>query len=140
MRDFLKIYKTRQKKAATYIPIIIEECEKHDVDPLLIGLIISKESSWLPNVRGFAKKEKGLMQVHPKGVCANGQNLNTPRGQIKAGVKCFRLSLNKCGGSTIQALNMYATGRCKPIIKSARKRYREYKKLKRKYDTNNANN
>jgi soluble lytic murein transglycosylase-like protein len=96
------------KRAALLVNAVIEASDEYGLDPLLVAVIISRESSWDEKAIG-SRGEVGLMQVH--GVAAQGQDLKTARGQIKAGARWLRLSLDKC--KTLEgALSAYGTGEC----------------------------
>lgn len=97
--------------------VVYSESLRNNVDPLLTAMIISLESSWRSDVTGDGI-DHGLMQVRRGGVCARGQDLTTPHGQIKAGVECLALSREQCSGSLEQTLTMYASGKC--VSKSVR--------------------
>jgi hypothetical protein len=113
IRWFLQGHDDRINAALQLEPVIISESESVGFDPLLVSVIISLESSYRSSVvNDDSIGEIGLMQVAPKGVCARGQDLTTPEGQIKAGLYCLRLSRDVCGGDLRRILTMYASGKC----------------------------
>jgi soluble lytic murein transglycosylase-like protein len=111
---FGKLYPKRTKRAIFYIPVIIEAGEKHKIDPLLIAVVMGDESSFRIEAEG-AKDEQGLMQIK------NWPRKLTPEENINRGAALLREYLNRCG-TLLQALSAYQSGRCKPILKSARRR------------------
>lgn len=107
------------KRAIDIAPVIVRESVKQDFDPLLISVIIAKESGFKPGVVSTdGHNTIGLMQVKPCGVCGKGYNLGTIDGQIQAGVMCLKMSRENCNGTLEQTLTMYASGRC--VSRSAR--------------------
>ncbi len=122
------VSKKWRRDAKKLVPTVVEIANRHGVDPLLVAVITSCESSWRVGVVSKSKyKERGLMQVH--GEAAKGFDLSTPEGQIEAGVVRLKKALTSCG-SILGALSHYQTsGRCKPI-KHAKRRLRLYKKAK----------
>jgi hypothetical protein len=129
IEDYLRIYPTRRKISVALVPYLVEVSREHDVDPWLTAVTISGESSWRQDVKG-SKGELGMTQVH--GFCAKGANLKTGKGQILAGVKCLEHAKKKCS-DTLSVINAYKTGRCSPIDRASRYRFREYKKAKRRF-------
>jgi hypothetical protein len=126
---FSGLYPAREARARSYIPIIIEEADRNTLDPLLIAAVITWESSWRTDARS-RKGAVGLMQV--MGEAARGYDLTTPRGQIAAGTRWLRVRLNECG-TLLTALNAYQVGRCKPVIKGARWRYKDYQRARERF-------
>jgi hypothetical protein len=115
--QFLKSTPNRRAQALKLTPVIVAESRAVRIDPLLVAVIISLESSFRHDVKGDIG-EVGMMQVVPGGVCARGHDLTTPAGQIKAGVHCLKLSRDVCGNDLTRILTMYASGRC--VSKSKR--------------------
>jgi hypothetical protein len=127
MRD----YEQRQADALATIPIVLDHCRRHKVDPLQVATIMTYESSWRKKAVGD-RGELGLMQTMPKHF--KQFDLTTRDGQIAAGVSFWKQSLDACGGDIEQAFNYYGTGgRCKPVYKFAKRRHRHYKRAVRKY-------
>jgi hypothetical protein len=127
--DFLRLYPQRQTQALTYIPTIIAECGE-DIDPLLIAVIISMESSWKFDAEG-ERGERGLLQIMPR----YGRNfrLDDPLEQIRAGVDHFRRALTMCDGNLKDAINAYGCGQCKPHRRFLQWRWRWYRRAIRRY-------
>jgi hypothetical protein len=123
----------RRRTALSYTQLVVywsnhcgdgrPNCRK--LDPLLVSIIISLESSWRLDAVG-TKTERGLMQVHPGTV--RGINLGTAPGQIQAGTSVLRRCFDKCAGKTVRALNCYGTkgGKCTPVLPFAKRRVRIY--------------
>ena len=123
-----KNYKGRAERAkAQYVPIVVREATIQQIDPLLPGIVISHESSWIAETIG-KRGEKGLMQIMPDGFCDKGQEIDTPEGSIEAGVACLRIWLDRCEGDILGALSGYQrkTGWCTPYIPAAKRRYQAY--------------
>jgi hypothetical protein len=121
--DWAKLAPNVSRRAVAYVPLIIETAEKYELDPVLIAVIISLESSFDFNKIG-KRGELGLMQVW--GVCARGCDLQTPAGQIDCGCRCLRKSMDICGGDVAAGLNMYASGRCVPILRVTKYRMNKW--------------
>ena len=96
------------RKAKELIPYVLKHSEGYGVDPLLVAVIISRESSW----RHFdgALGERGPMHVLPSR-WSKPYNLETIDGQIEAGCARLRAAMDKCP-SLERALTHYACGRC----------------------------
>jgi len=110
---FLQDDEERRERALQWAPIIVEEATEANFDPLLISVIISLEASYRPEVINEQSiGEVGLMQVAPRGVCGKGQDLSTPEGQIRAGVRCLEMSREACGDDLKRILTIYASGKC----------------------------
>lgn len=127
--DYLRIYSKRRHASIKLVPYLVEQSRRYNIDPWLVAVTVSSESSWVSSARGRIG-EAGLTQVH--GFCAKGANLNTHHGQLLAGIKCLAHAHDKCD-STLHVINAYLTGKCSPVIKTARRRYKKYKNVKRDY-------
>ncbi len=127
--DFLRLYPQRHQAALSYIPTIIVEC-KNDIDPMLIAVIITMESSWRFQAEG-KRGERGLMQLMPK--YAREFNLADPLDQIRASIVHYRRSLKMCKGNVKDALNAYGCGECRPHRRFLKHRWYWYNKYRRKY-------
>jgi hypothetical protein len=130
---WLQNYPRRRAVALTYIDPILYWSAFYGLDPLLVSIIISLESSWVYKSVG-GRKEYGLMQVHP----SNSRDLDTstPIGQIQAGTRQLRRCYTKCGPRTLKALNCYGTkgGKCRPILSFAKRRVRIYRRMQEMFD------
>jgi hypothetical protein len=96
------------EKAKGLIPTVVKYSHEYRVDPLVIGCIISFESSWR-NFSG-ALGEVGPMHVMP-GKWASEFNLSTLDGQIEAGV--YRWTLARRCKTLERALTHFGAGGCK---------------------------
>jgi len=84
-----------------------EAGEETSLDPLLILSIAYCESGLWPGAQGRLG-EIGLLQVH--GEAARGEDLTTVHGQVRAGARWLRASIDKCGGEVGGGIARYATG------------------------------
>jgi hypothetical protein len=131
----IPLYPKRLAIALNCIPTIIAECGS-DIDPLLIVVLITKESSWRPKIEGKLG-EYGLMQVMPR--YAKGYHLENPLEQIRAGIDHLRKAIKRCG-NIMDAVNAYGCGRCRPHCKFLKRRWKYYQRMKRKYRDERKNN
>lgn len=117
------------KKALKYVPIVVQECKNQHWDPLLIGMIIKKESSWRSGIISKSSlKEKGLMQLHGK--AARGWNLDDPYQEIQGGVTWLSECRATCGNDLKRVLSCYGTGSCnKHDLPAIQRRIRAYKRI-----------
>ena len=96
-------------------PIIVEEAQKHNLEPELVAAVIQVESSWYPKAESEAGA-CGLMQVIPKwnpkpdGTIYTCEELKDPRTNIKAGAAALRRWLNRASGDMHLALCAYNAG------------------------------
>ncbi|NIQ97070.1 MAG: lytic transglycosylase domain-containing protein [Desulfuromonadales bacterium] len=130
-------YRRRLRLALKYIPVILDLVEQDirrypldPLDPLLVAVKISYESSWDPEVIG-ALGEQGYLQVH--GPVALGRfekkDLADPANQLAAGIEHLRRAALLCPGDWRGALNMYGTGkRCRPLAKFVKRRWKSYQR------------
>jgi hypothetical protein len=124
-------YPDRLDKALRLVPVITQNSE----DPLLMAQIIFWESRWDPKAKGKARSEVGLMQLHGRAWGPRGQyDKANPRDQVLAGIQWYSQALQRCNGSTLQAINCYGTGYCRPVREFAKRRYRTYRRLRWKYE------
>jgi soluble lytic murein transglycosylase-like protein len=118
-------FEKRRLRTIAMIPMIVEESNKSGIDPTLTIVVMKYESSFRPGIIAILpNKGEGLMQAH--GVAAKGFDMSTVRGQVQAGVRCLAYFRDTCKGHLLNTLTAYQTGKCRPIIKSARWRYRAY--------------
>jgi soluble lytic murein transglycosylase-like protein len=127
------LYPKRLRASLSYIPTIIAECGE-DIDPLLIAIIVSRESSWRAGIPGHLG-EHGLMQIMPR--YAKGYRLDDPLEQIRAGIDHFREALEMCNWNVKDAMNAYGCGQCKPHYKFLKRRWRYYQRMKKRYRNGN---
>ena len=121
-----------QRRALREVILVATTATQYGLDPLLFATaVVTPESSWDPHVRG-SKGERGLGQVHPKGVCARGFDLLTKEGALEAAASCFTRALKTCK-NTVDAIGYYNTGVCGGRIGRARYRYRLYREAVRRF-------
>lgn len=123
---YLAHYTRRADNAKNvYVPIIVDESKKHGLDPLLMAVIVSFESSWLHKSSGKLN-EGGLYQIMPRSPVRRRFKVDTIEGNIRGGVYWFGKAVEMCKGDMKQALSAYQSGRCKPVLKSAKRRWNKY--------------
>jgi len=109
-KNLPSVYRNRAMK---HVQSVAHWSVYYDVDPLLVAVKVSLESSWRSGARGKSDREIGLMQIHPGNKRAReGFDLSEPDQQIQAGVKELRYCIDKCEGNIKQGINAYATGSC----------------------------
>jgi hypothetical protein len=123
-------YASRLAVAHKIIPIVIKHCLKYDVDPLMVAVVMQKESSWGKNLKGDLG-EVGPMHVMPR--YFKQFDLTTLDSQIEAGVSHLAVSRDKCGGNVAKTFQYYGSNRCGPISWFARHRQRVYYRAVKKY-------
>jgi len=118
----------RLESALRHAKVVEFTAKLYGVDPLLVAVIVSCESSWRANATGRLGV-KGLMQTH--GAASKGFDTSTPEGQIESGVAWLRQGIRKCGEGP-RALAWYGGAGCtKP--KWATWRWKQYEKAKRRF-------
>ena len=117
------------RRAAKHIASAAHWSTYYNVDPLLVSVTITLESSWDPNAQGDIG-EIGLMQLHSP-EAKRGFDLTDPNQQIEAGVKWLRTCIDQCGGDVRQGVNKYATGECKKPWGKLDYRMRRYRRAVR---------
>jgi len=128
------------KKAKRLIPPLIQYAQKHNVDPLLMGVVFSFESSWR-NFEGDLG-ERGPGHIMPKKgkpwrvIEGIKYDLSTLDGQIDGACAHMRHSLDSCD-TMAQVFAHYGSGsRCQlgPVAMSKMKfRAQYYEKMKKKF-------
>ena len=106
------VSQSRLNRALKYIPMVETESTAAGFDPVLIGVLISLESSWLPDSLGKIG-EKGFLQVVPDSVCSKGFDLDDTTQSLRAGLNCLKMHQVHCDGTLEQTLTSYASGRCR---------------------------
>lgn len=120
------------RRALEQVPSVVSWSVVYDIDPLLVAVLVSLESSWRVDARGKVG-EIGLMQIHPKNRRAlEGADMRDGDGQIEAGVKWLRACIDQCG-DVRRGLNAYATGHCDPEWRGLAYRWRLYQRAVSKY-------
>jgi len=110
VEDWSKNLPRSHRRAMRHVPIVAHWATEYEVDPLLVAVIVSLESSWKVGATG-ARGELGLMQFHADKAKA-GFDLTVPDEQVHAGTRWLRICIDTCGGDAEQGLNNYATGSC----------------------------
>lgn len=106
--DFRSIF--RHKKERLFHPIIIEEADRHEIDPALVKAIIMAESGYNPNAIS-EKGAKGLMQLMPSTAQDLGvEDVFNPQQNISGGVRYFKKLVNRFDGDIKLALAAYNAG------------------------------
>jgi len=106
--DFRSIF--RHKKERLYHPIILQEADRHEIDPALVKAIIMAESGYNPNAISD-KGAIGLMQLMPSTAQALGvEDAFNPQQNISGGVRYFKKLVNRFDGNIKLALAAYNAG------------------------------
>ena len=126
-----RIYKRRLKAALELVPVVVTHARLQEIDPLLVAVVISFESSWDFTAVGKLG-ERGLMQLH--GPPTRGFDMSDPVQQIAAGCAHLARALEFCKGDLPGALSRYGTGgECRPVARFVKWRLRAYQRAVRKY-------
>jgi hypothetical protein len=115
----------RQDRALALVPLVVSISDEYGIDPVLVAVMVSAESSWIPGAVG-PKGELGLLQVH--GRALRGAE-RTTEGLLRAGVEWFAHCVDAAEGDPQRAIAVYMTG--KPEAKmfpAARRRWNTYTK------------
>ena len=126
--DYIRYFKRNvkpslQRRALKLVPLIVSISKKYKIDPMLVTIMIRFESSFVPGVVGAVLGERGLLQVH--GVALKGRKLATVADEIDAGVLYLVACQRRCKND-LWAINRYMSGRCMPVFRNPRKRYKHY--------------
>lgn len=110
--------------------MIADAARAHGVPPLLLTVMVKRESSFSTEAIGESRGEIGLLQVH--GLAARGCDLTTPEGQLSCGARWLRKAYDKCGDWN-GAITAYAAGYChapkdSSLNKLASSRYQHWQK------------
>lgn len=84
----------RLAKARELVPLVVAAAQKESLDPLLVAVVISYESSWAVGAAG-AVGEVGLMQVH--GLAVGDHDVTTIEGNLAAGCAWLASRIQKYG-------------------------------------------
>lgn len=112
----------QNRAVCDYMPTIIEETNKRDIDPILFTSLIFHESAFRPRVVSSAGA-CGLTQVLPQYSKYTCEQLKRPKIAIKAGVAALDYWLQRTEGKLDNALCGYNAGNVcvsKPDSKRAR--------------------
>lgn len=122
-----------RRRALAQVSSVAQWSARYEIDPLLVAVLVSLESSWRVDARGKVG-EIGLLQIHPRNRRAlEGADMSTGNGQIEAGVKWLRFCVEQCGGDLRRGLNAYATGHCSPEWRGLAYRWRLYQKAVKRF-------
>lgn len=103
----------RLTAALEVVPFLVDYSIQNNIDPLLIAVFISCESSWRISVISESNlKEQGLMQVH--GDSATKYDLSKPEEQIRAGVDALKRTIDTCGSIPGGISAYISTNGCTP--------------------------
>lgn len=111
-------------RLVTFARMIVETANEHDVDPFLIAAMAMRESGFDPFASGAAG-ERGLVQLHPRGVGARVRFVRSEsyrrycthqpgacqREVLEVGVELIAKSIEACG-DVATGLGMYNSGEC----------------------------
>lgn len=123
------LYPNQQEKSESYVSVVIEECKKEDVDPLIMATIFRFESGWR-SYRIGKRGEIGLGQVLKIPKKQRAYVLKHPRIQIQKSIIVFKEKYRQCKGNLLKSFNAYMSGRCN-VSKKAKLRYRYYRRFRR---------
>lgn len=122
------------RKAKELIPVTLDACEKYAVEPLDMGYIFYRESSW----RKFKGKlgELGPGHVMPRKNVRKQFDMSTLAGQIEASVYIWGSTADAC--KTLEGrFSKYASGSCRPRTRKTRqlayKRARKLREIRKKF-------
>lgn len=118
------VSEARKNRALKYAPYVLHYSEQYNVDPLLVAVIISCESSWIPTKVGD-RASQGLMQVQ-WWKAKRGFDMSKPEDQIHAGVKHLRHCFDLCDNRLKCAVHLYATGNKRVTWSGLNRRIRLY--------------
>lgn len=99
----------QNKRACEYMPLIIEEAKKVDIDPILFTSLIFHESAFRPRVVSSAGA-CGLTQVLPQYSDYTCDQLKKPKTSIKAGMIALSYWLTRAKGDLVHGLCGYNAG------------------------------
>lgn len=119
---FRKTDGTRREKAKKLVPLVVAAAQKENLDPLLVAVIISFESTWEVGASGGIG-EVGLMQVH--GLATEGFDVATVEGNLAAGCRWLASRIERCG--SVEAGVAAYIGGNERAKRSAAFRIREYR-------------
>lgn len=105
-RFFNNVDPRKLTEAKKLIPAVIEAALNENLDPLLVAVVVSCESSWKTDAAGGIG-EVGLMQVH--GEAARGFDVKTVSGNLAAGTRWLATLIQRYG-SVERGLRAYIGG------------------------------
>ena len=128
---FSKTNKAGLKPAKKLIPLVIAAAEKENLDPLLVAVVISCESSWKVGAVGRSHGEVGLMQLH--GQAKRGFDVTTVEGNLAAGCRWLASRIEKYG-SVERGVRHYI-GFSERAKKAGTWRMRKYREAQQRHAT-----
>lgn len=92
-------------------PLILEEAEAAGLNPLVLGALVYRESAFNPRARG-ARGERGLAQIHPRGlgrtVCRDLMpRIWDPRTNLRCAARLLVRARERCGPDPARFLIKY---------------------------------
>jgi len=105
-RFFNNVDPRKLTEAKKLVPAVIEAALQEGLDPLLVAVVVSCESSWKTDATGGIG-EVGLMQVH--GEATRGFDVKTISGNLAAGTRWLATRIEK-HGSVERGLKAYIGG------------------------------
>ena len=119
-------------RIALYARLIARMSRVQDVDPFLVAAIVLRESGLNPFAEGSVG-ERGIVQLHPRGVGSNVEFVQSERYRrscratadacqeevLRVGIELLANSIRRCGGIE-QGLGMYNGGTCQSTSYSRR--------------------
>lgn len=95
LKEFFRNVKHRYfEEARQYVPQVVAAAKAERLDPLLVAIVVSAESTWKPKAVG-AVGEIGLMQV--QGVATKGFDVSTVEGNLAAGCAWLASRIRRYG-------------------------------------------
>jgi soluble lytic murein transglycosylase-like protein len=110
---------------------IVEASERYNLDPMLVSVIISTESSFNKKAIG-TRGEVGLMQTMPR-YFEEQSDLTDVNTQLDTGCRHLHACLNECGADIYKALSRYAGNTCGTPSPKAAYKYNLYRKELKKW-------
>ena len=94
---------------------VIDECEEHNIDPVIVFAIIEQESRYTADVIGDSGNSLGLMQIQPRWHEARMEQLGCtdlldPKQNVTVGVNILAELLERYDGNVEKALTAYNRG------------------------------
>ena len=102
------------------VPLVVAAANMQGLDPLMLAVTVSAESSWQTDVYG-QEEEIGICQVMPGQPMSRSYNMKTTEGQLSACAHILKHCHDKCG-SMLGAFSCYMTkgGKCVPPTRRAK--------------------
>lgn len=127
----------RWKRADPLGQMIDEIADSFDLDPLVLAVVVRRESSFYEQPRLEGKLgEQGLTQVHGYALRmarAAGYDMRTSEGQLKAGALHLVHCREECDGTLYQTLSKYQSGHCRTRAGGPRYRTKEILRNRTKF-------